>query len=358
MDFPGLQNGEPFPHNRHVSLVEILEWFRRGSAHNAFVNQLARVSALLKGNLSDSRQRFAVLIERRRIANDKDLRVSWNAEVGLHAYAPCSIGIYVEPLACGRGCNARGPYNRFAYDTFTREDDAVGINVVNAVTETNFNAQILKPLICGFGKILGKSGQNPRCHVDEHDSSGCGIDPPEFRLQGAAHEDGKSSSHLDASWAGADQDESEEITVAAWIFFCFGLFECLEDLVANCNGIHQGLQARSILSELVVPEVALGNSRREHQIVVRNWNIFAVGVIKEDALLIFVDSRDLAQDHCGVLLPSKNSSDRSSNLAGCEHRCRHLIKQRFKQVMICAVDQNDARRSISKRPGRCEPSKS
>src|SRR5258708_25263780 len=102
MDLSCLQNGEPFPHHRHVSLIEILEWFRGRSAQNAFVNQLARVPALLKGNLSDSRQRFAVLIERRRVPNDKDLRASWNAEVGLHAHTPCSIGIYIEPLACVR----------------------------------------------------------------------------------------------------------------------------------------------------------------------------------------------------------------------------------------------------------------
>src|SRR5229473_7313716 len=99
MDLSGLQNGEPFSDNRHVAFVEILEWFRRRSAHNAFVNQLARVSSLLKRYLSDSRQRFAVLIERCRVANDKDFRVSWNAEVGLHPYAPCSIGLYVEQLA-------------------------------------------------------------------------------------------------------------------------------------------------------------------------------------------------------------------------------------------------------------------
>src|SRR5260370_32185330 len=89
-----------------------------------------------------------------------------------------------------------------------------------------------------------------------------------------------------------------------------------------------------------------------------DWNIFPVGVTQEDVLLIFVDSRDLAKDHRSVLLPSKNSSDRRSDLTRCQDRCRHLIKQRLKQVMIGAVDQNDARWSISKRLGRCQPSKS
>src|SRR5271170_5974777 len=101
MDLSGLQNGEPFPHNRHVALIEVFEWFRRRSVRNAAANQLARVPALLKGHLSDSREGFAVLIERCRVAYDKDFRMSGNADVGLHAYASCSIGLHVEPLTCG-----------------------------------------------------------------------------------------------------------------------------------------------------------------------------------------------------------------------------------------------------------------
>src|SRR5260370_23321944 len=273
MDLSGLQNSEPFSHNCHVALVEVLEWFGRRSTYNAAVNQLARIPALLECQLGDSRERFAVLIERCSVAKDKDFRVSWHREVRLHAYSSCSVGIHVEPLACGRWCNASCPDDRLAEDPFVRDDNAVRIDLVNAVTEAIFNAKVLKPLFCGFGEILRKSRQNPRRHVDEHDSGGCRIDSAEFRLKGAPHEDGQSSSHFDARGAGAHQNESEEITVAAWIFLCFGLFERLEDLVPNCNSIHQGLQARSILGELVVSEIAVGNSRREHYIVVSNGNI-------------------------------------------------------------------------------------
>src|ERR1700730_9917526 len=153
MDLSGLQNGEPFPHNRHAALIEVLEWFRRRSAHNAAVNRPAGIPALLKCHLSDSRERFAVLIERCSVANDKDFRMPWNAELRLHTSSSCSIGVHVEPLTCGRGCNARGPDNRFADDTFTRDDDAVRINVFNAVTEANFNAQLLKSPFCGVGLV-------------------------------------------------------------------------------------------------------------------------------------------------------------------------------------------------------------
>src|ERR1700692_2804475 len=101
MDLSGLQNGEPFPHNRHVALIEVLEWFRRRSTHNAAVNQLARIPALLECHLGDPPERFAVLIERCGVANNKDFGVCWHGEVRLHAYSPCSISIHVEPLTCG-----------------------------------------------------------------------------------------------------------------------------------------------------------------------------------------------------------------------------------------------------------------
>jgi len=58
----------------------------------------------------------------------------------------------------------------------------------------------------------------------------------------------------DARRAGAHQDESQEIAVAAWIFFCFGLFECLQNLVTNGNGIHQGLQAGAYWANSLWPK--------------------------------------------------------------------------------------------------------
>jgi hypothetical protein len=100
MDLSRLQNSEPLAHNCHAAIIEVLEWFRRRFTHNAVVNQLARIPALLNCHLSDSRERFAVLIERCSVANHKDVRVSRNAEVRLDTYSPGSIGIHVEPLTC------------------------------------------------------------------------------------------------------------------------------------------------------------------------------------------------------------------------------------------------------------------
>jgi len=97
MDLSGLQNGKPFPYNRHVALIEVLEWFRRRSTHNAAVNQLA-ATCLVEEPLERLPGAVCRLIERCGVANDEDFPVSWNAEVRLHAYSSCSIGFYVEPL--------------------------------------------------------------------------------------------------------------------------------------------------------------------------------------------------------------------------------------------------------------------
>src|SRR5580692_6039299 len=151
MDLSGLQNSEPFSHNRDAPLIEVLEWFGRRSTQNAAVNQLARISALLECHLGDSRERFAVLIERCSVANYKNFRVFCHGEVRLHAYSTCWIGIHVKPLTRGRWCDAGCPDDRLAEDPFARDDDAVRVNTVNAAPQAYLNAQLLQSFFCSCG---------------------------------------------------------------------------------------------------------------------------------------------------------------------------------------------------------------
>jgi len=164
------------------------------------------------------------------------------------------------------------------------------------------NAQILKPLIAASEKMPWKKWAEPWCHVDEHDSSGCGIDPPEFRLQVLPRgrlEQQPSRRQL----AGADQDESEEITVAIGS----SSVRPVRMPGGPCCELQRhppGSSGPEHMSELVVPEVALGlpsrapDSRKELE-------HFRVGVIKEGRTSYLCRSRDLAQDHCGCSFPSR-----------------------------------------------------
>src|SRR5215472_1893646 len=82
--------------------------------------------------------------------------------------------------------------------------------------------------------------------------------------------------------------------------------------------------------------------------IVSDRYVLPICVTDKDALLSFVHSRDFPQNHCGVLLIPKNVADWSRNLIWRKYRSCNLVKQRLKQVVIGAVDQNDFRRRVSK----------
>src|SRR5207245_1990024 len=109
------------------------------------------------------------------------------------------------------------------------------------------------------------------------------------------------------------------------IIFSFCQFESLQDLVSRCLGIREALQSGCELFEFVVAKVTVGGAGSQNQIVIRNRDVLAVGGTYKDALLVFVYSGDLTQNHDGVLLLTKNSADGSRNLAGSEDRRRHLV---------------------------------
>jgi len=105
--FPVLQNGEPFPDKPPCCpLSKVLEWFSGvGPPTNAAVNQFAPHTCLAEARLGRlPGSGFAVLIERRSVANYRNFWVSRHGEIRLHAYSSRSIGIpALSHLPAGEG---------------------------------------------------------------------------------------------------------------------------------------------------------------------------------------------------------------------------------------------------------------
>src|SRR5438105_2979898 len=80
VDLAALENGKTLTDHRHVALIEVTKWRRRGFAGNTPVNQLARIPPLLHRYLRYARQRLTILIERCSIADHEDFRVPWHSE--------------------------------------------------------------------------------------------------------------------------------------------------------------------------------------------------------------------------------------------------------------------------------------
>jgi hypothetical protein len=85
---------------------------------------------------------------------------------------------------------------------------------------------------------------------------------------------------------------------------------------------------------------------RQDQVVVGEGYVLPVRVGYEDAFLVFVHPCDLGKDNGGVLLVSENSPDWKANLIGTQNRRCHSVEQGLKQVVICAIDQDDFRGRI------------
>src|SRR5205807_2194547 len=92
-NFAALQNSVTFADDGHGAFVEITKWLWRLLAGKLAPNQFSGVVSLLHCNLGDARQRFSVLIERRRVADHEDFRMIWNSKIGLDTNATGAIGL-------------------------------------------------------------------------------------------------------------------------------------------------------------------------------------------------------------------------------------------------------------------------
>src|SRR5438067_10450880 len=93
-NFPALQNCVALANDGHGAFVEIAKRLWRLLARKLTPNQFSSVASLLHCNLSNSRQRFSVLIERGRIADHENFRMIWNSKIGLDTNATGAIGLH------------------------------------------------------------------------------------------------------------------------------------------------------------------------------------------------------------------------------------------------------------------------
>src|SRR5271165_1656868 len=143
----------------------------------------------------------------------------------------------------------------------------------------------------------------------------------------------------------------------AGILLSLGLLERLQDSIAGRDGVRQALQPGRKLREFIVPEITVGRARRQNQEVILHRDVFTVDGTHQDAFPVLVDTSHFAKKHRGVFLLAENAPDRGGDLAWVEDRSSDLIKQGLKEMMIGAVDQDDARRGVPQNLGGSQSAK-
>jgi len=81
----------------------------------------------------------------------------------------------------------------------------------------------------------------------------------------------------------------------------------------------------------------------DNQNVIAEGNILLVLIADVNTLCIFIDSADFAKDYGRISLIFQKCTDRRRYLSRREHRCRHLIEQRLKEVVIRPINDKDFR---------------
>ena len=122
------------------------------------------------------------------------------------------------------------------------------------MSQSNLHAEAFQARLCRLREILREWSENPRRHVEQNDSRCFRIDAPELRLERVADQHGDRAGHFHSGWASADKHECQEIAVTAGVFLGFGLFERLQDLIADRDSVGQAFQTRRKLLEFVVAE--------------------------------------------------------------------------------------------------------
>jgi hypothetical protein len=95
----------------------------------------------------------------------------------------------------------------------------------------------------------------------------------------------------------------------------------------------------------------------DYQDVVTERRVLMVFIASVDKLGVFIDPADFAKKYGRVSLIFQKSPDRRRDLSGRKHRCRHLIQQGLKEIVIRSINHQDIGVRMPKGLSGSEPRK-
>jgi hypothetical protein len=162
---------------------------------------------------------------------------------------------------------------------------------------------------------------------------------------------GEGSGHLHPGRAAAHHDEGQPGPPAIRVLLALRLLESEKGPPPDLQRVLERLQAGSEGRPLVVAEVGMHGTHRDHEVVVEE-----LAVREPDALPGDVDGQRLREHHARVRLAAKDAPDGGRDLGGREPGRGHLIEQRLEEVVVAPVHDRDADGGVAERTRRLEPS--
>ena len=357
---PDLAHRFAAPDHRERALVEVLERLR--GARLAVADRVPHVPRLLDRDRGETWERLAVgTVQRGRVADDGDLRVAREREVGVDLHPAAAVRSRAGRLRHKRGqpggSHARRPDHRAGGDPlgFVAELDRHPARVdpgdhrvlSDRDAET---AQLVRGL--GGGR-LGERRHHAFARIEQDHAGRIGMDAPELALHRMAREDRELPRDLDARRTTAHDDEREPLVASVRVLSAFSLLKGSEDAVAEVQGVIHCLQAATELLPFVVPEVRRLASRGDDQAVV----VDPLPAVEHDLASVYVDVGDLRHQRRRICISLEHVPKRRRDVAGGKRTGGDLVDQRLEQQMVVAVDQGHVDVGLLQALGRLHPSK-
>src|SRR5579872_1993068 len=154
---------------------------------------------------------------------------------------------------------------------------------------------------------------------------------------------------FDSSEASAGDDESEERATAGRIGFAVGLFEHLDDVIADANRVDEAFEIEGIFFEVGHAEIIRDGTEREDEMVVENFVSFAgIGLRRVRAIhidRIFGENNataleiDAGNAGASELRTVEGTAQRRTDMAGLEVRAGNFSEHGRKKNGVRFADE-------------------
>ena len=301
--------------NGHVALVEIVEGRNRLLPLQARLDGFCGVASTLNSDLRDAGKRLAVFVEGKgEIADDENIGIVGNGEVGKHLDAAAAIGVGVSAFgnfaAEVVGSNAAGPKNaargELGVCAVVGVVNAIGVDIVDHGVFENFDAETGNEFFRFGGKILGVSGEYARSAIKKNDAGFAGIDVAKIIAKCFASNFREGAGKFEASGTGTDDDKRQPGAGLGFGTGAFRTFEGVEKFVANGGGFLNGLEAGSEGAPGVVAVVGSLRASGDDEGIVR----INAAVAKDYFFRIGIEIDGLAEKNFGVFLTAEDRAER------------------------------------------------
>src|SRR5262249_5885653 len=162
--------GKALAHYRHAALVEVAKGSRLLAAAYSATNNFSRITSLLHRHLRYARKGLTVLLQCGGVADHENFWMSGNSQIILDSHPAGAVRLHLQPLARWRGRDPGRPDHGLARNSFTCDHYAVRVDLIHAVSEPDLDTQFLESLLCSLGEVFRKGTENPRRHIDQHNS--------------------------------------------------------------------------------------------------------------------------------------------------------------------------------------------